>query len=1146
MPINVFSSDDLSLLTENLLSSVSSDIRKEDGLYSPIIVIPNQSMETWLYLEFVKRAGIVFNIRFLFLEKAIEEFLLKKYSPDSNPTSRPFLKPESRRFLIYEYILKKPSFLSDYPILSAYLLPSGRKNIDPVRLFELSGRLAKYFKDYELQRQDWIRNWIGNPYEMLRLGTEDIEEWNATKSPVFFLQKELYAATAESASTETLIQFAMRTRSLAKTANAKSKPGKLYLFGLSQLSSTYIALFNELLPEISVEVFQFGPPRDTLVTDASELTACRSWATPFRTLHQSWLSSGAQIHTIQDRAKKRESVLEAFQTYLLSGKQALSDRGLPADESLIIAEAPGKLREVESVFQVILSKLDVDPTLRLTDIGIFCVNLPDYRPAIESIFEGGILAKLRNASGKEEFTPKTLPYTIRDVRAGDASSFLRGLLCIFPLLAGKRSRQEFFDLFRNSCFQAKWNIDPETVQEWKIYAKNLNLYIDDSLEGRPQSFSFRNGFIRLAMSEVLPESAEEGTGISPYPSQNKISVENWIGIWKKVESLLNSFCNRLLNPSLSSDELLDSFLRFVQAMLVPAEEEPEETAIALELFTRLESLKGVSWDSGDAKDRIRFFETFVRESCDGIPVRKGKYLTGGITVSALQPMRPIPFRHIFILGLGEGAFPGIDDRSAFNLRHLSPRIGDITTRQTNESLLYETILSAKESLNFSFVSQDTGKDEELAPSPSLLQIEQALKEFILDPDESVRITLPLNKHSKQYFEARAVSHERDFRIPFFKTYDASAVTAYGQEEGKKEYVKKILNFGTVSQSAQSLSAIGKELTIDLTELMQFWRSPLFYFLRKNFGLFVQDFEEEESISQREPFRISESFSLISETWKIFGKKFSGKKIPDDSLPLFLQGYERTIQNFGKRGLLPRGTYRDVEEILNAEKFERSWVKIGPMINQSRFYDALSFGETTKQGTILSLPNPYLDISEGIRVRFSGLKESIFVSDENANMVLIYPNLKKNLKNGIEPLLIQSLLDLLPEESKKQKTVQALFGYISKEGAPEAYQLQSESSERKNFLKDLVEEYLRPCTALLSPQFWEDFPLRKEITQNMKKEDRERLSHEYSLWIRETLEYDLSEYLNPTLRLLPSPKDHIPANALDLSEKLYEPVLRSLS
>lgn len=98
MPIKVFSSDDLTLLAENLLSSVSAEIREEDGLYSPIIVIPNQSMETWLYLEFVKRAGIVFNIRFLFLEKAIEEFLLKKYSPDLKPNSRPFLLPEARRF----------------------------------------------------------------------------------------------------------------------------------------------------------------------------------------------------------------------------------------------------------------------------------------------------------------------------------------------------------------------------------------------------------------------------------------------------------------------------------------------------------------------------------------------------------------------------------------------------------------------------------------------------------------------------------------------------------------------------------------------------------------------------------------------------------------------------------------------------------------------------------------------------------------------------------------------------------------------------------------------------------------------------------------------------------------------------------------
>ncbi|TGK20032.1 exodeoxyribonuclease V subunit gamma [Leptospira fluminis] len=1145
MSVTVFSSDDLSELARILQDSISGELERENGLYSPLVVIPNKSMETWLYLEFAKRKGVVFNLRFLFLEKAIEELLKRKYGSD--PDVRTFARPEERKFLIYEYVQSHPEFLSRYPSLRSYLIPPGRQSVDPTRLFEFSGRIANYFKDYELHRQDWIRNWLGGKTEYLRLGEQDIEEKIATKSQMFFLQKELYAAVA--ASSKTLIQYAMQAENRGqgpKSENENRRSTKLYLFGLSQLSQTYLALFKKLFPEISLEAYQFGLPQDSIGTEENASLPCRRWASPFRSLSMSWNLAGASIQNRSSvKERKDKSVLTSFQEYLLAGSDALSDRK-HSDASLVILEAPGIFREVEAVFHVILSKLDEDPTLNLTDIGIFCPNLSKYRPAIESVFDGGIPAKLINENGSAEFSVRTLPYTIQDLRAGETSPFLNGILSVFPLLLGKRSRTEFFALFRNSCFRNKWDIAAETVREWEELSRELSLFLDDSEEGPPLPFSFRNGFLRLSMGEVLPPAAEEETSFSPYFASDRKTAELWIGTWKRLEAMMDRFAEECGRSEIDSDGCLDSFASFIRELLGPTEDSPEENSISSELFSKFDSLRGKAWDPGNFEDRLRFLEVFVRESSEGIPVRKGKYLTGGITVSSLQPMRPIPFRHIFLLGLGEVEFPGSEDRSAFNLRHLSPREGDVTNRQLNELLLYETVLSARESLNLSFVSMDSSSEEEMAPSPSILQMEQALRDYVLLPEESVRILLPLNKHSRQYFQPRPDG--KDFRSQYFRTYDISSSTAHGFEKDKIEYSKMFLDFR--SPEAETIrkpderSGTDAEITLDLKDLIRFWRSPLHHFLRTRFGLFAED-QKEENSSSSEPFRLSDPLRIVTKSWELFFKTLSEKSVPKDSLALFRNSREKAISAFGKKGFLPRGKYGQVEEILLSERFERSWGKISPLLENRDFYEAVSFGESTKQGRILTLPTPTLTLKNGSRIRFTGLKESIFLSQEKRSIVLVYPNSKKKLKNGIEPFLIQSILDLVQTENSP-KIVSVLFGYTAKDGAPEILEFEENDPERTEFLKYLAEEYLGAERPLLSPDFWEDFPLRKSgALFDSGGKEKEELGREFLQWINESLEYELSDYVPATLRLLPSPKRLVPTNAFELSEKLYDPVFRGL-
>ncbi|TGN00071.1 exodeoxyribonuclease V subunit gamma [Leptospira dzoumogneensis] len=1125
MSIRVHSSDNLADLSEALSGSLREEISRQDGLYSPTVIIPNKSMETWLNLDLVHRFGVVFNIRFLFLEKFLEELLLEKYSPEIDPKSRPFLQGESRKFQIYETLLLDQEFLQKYPILKNYLLPSARLTPDPVRLLDLSGRLAKYFKDYELHRQDWIRNWLGEKYSLLRLPGEDIWEEVATQSEIFFFQKELYSyLTNSDPSKETLIQYSMRNLGFESKVK-KHSPKNVYLFALSQLSSTYISIFQNLLPEIHLEVFQFGVPDGEPVTGTERNQICRNWANSFRSLKRSWEISGAEFSHSIKKEKQPKTVLSEFKEYLGRSEYKVASRLVP-DESLQILEAPGKVREVEAVFHHILSTLSESKETKLTDFGIFCSDLSEYRPALEFVFEGGIQAKLAEKSGSQI---KTLPYSIRDVLASETSAYISGILSLFPLLSKERSRADIFKLLRNPCFQSKWELEPSWVEEWAKLSEDLELYQDDSLsEDQPLAFSFRKGFLRLAAGNILSAEEEEDLPVSPFDSGSSSSVSTWIGIWKRVSFLLEEFASLVSDRTTSGEKILDSLSDLLIELFSSPSSNPIEVEIEKNIIDSLYELRSVQWDPKTFKDRLKFLEAFFKQTGGEIQVRKGQYLTGGITVSSLQPMRPIPFRHVYILGLGEGLFPGTDDTSAFNLRHLAPREGDINVRGLNQSLLYETILSAKQSLVLSFVAEDITKDESIAPSSSLLLLEQALKENILVPETSVRVKIPLNKHSKEYFIQKETSSSK-FAEKFRKNYDLSSSLLYGKEEDKEYYRRTVLgNF----QAGPSVKKENPDLeTIDWNDLVRFAKSPLSYHLQRRFGLYSEEISESESATE-EPFRISDNFKFMKELWS-----YSMERTEKD----IQNSLDRLFSIWEKRGNIPRGIYGDAEFLTKSEKVGKISEAVSEILSDTEILSGFTFGESPKKGNLLSLPIIPLEISNGAKINLTGLKEDVFLKKEmdgTFTLILVYPNSKKKFKNLIEPFLIQSLLDLIPSQNIP-RSVTAIFGYGDK---PVILNMNREGGEiyRKKFLSDLVYEFYDQSISLVSPGIWEDFPDRTEIDLN-DPQNLNLLSQEYKTWAQESVQYDPEIYLDEIIRLLPYSQNYISEKDFYLCLKLYHPL-----
>ena len=60
----------------------------------------------------------------------------------------------------------------------------------------------------------------------------------------------------------------------------------------------------------------------------------------------------------------------------------------------------------------------------------------------------------------------------------------------------------------------------------------------------------------------------------------------------------------------------------------------------------------------------------ILSSLEKIEGMRGQYSVGGVTIAALQPLKPMPFRIVYILGMGEDNFPGSNVLSGLDLRGL--------------------------------------------------------------------------------------------------------------------------------------------------------------------------------------------------------------------------------------------------------------------------------------------------------------------------------------------------------------------------------------------------------------------------------------------------------------------------------------------
>lgn len=768
---------------ERLALALNNDITRyrkkhQDPLKPLNVIVPNGHIQTYLNRFLTNINGIVANMAFPFLETGLFQALSAMQTHHQPP---PLLSVRDIELAIWGFLRdqnnRKKALLSP---LYDYLYARQNPALIAQKTWQLTQQLALLFIDYELTRPELITNWLTG-----ELFFKDSH--NARLKKIETAQREVYLNLFQESTHGLTLNGLLRT--IKATDAAKTQP--VFLFVPSRLSPLHRHVMQLLAQHSSVYIYHFNVCRefwldletageknwrqsiqqlkvnasdaagdtinDKQTSQASELKGetffdldegiqafenplLKAWGKPGREtlrllsdLENDAIQAGIvfQDHLLDENEvadRQPDSTLRAMQ-YAILNRIPGGDRLPPLKDTVQLAAAPSIEVEVAQIYNSILYELKQNPDLQLTDIVVLVTDMSAYRYVIEQVFD---------RLNRHVISP--LRYSISDSHAGEESLYARAIQQIIDTIDSDFVRDKVFTLLANPCVMTALDNHQADIDAWRQTVVDLGVYRgfkrlyhanDKSTDGL---FTWQQGLQRLHRS--LVQSDADSTSLSSHE----------IGRLSVIMSALNHFKERLDQPQTGHQwqralqTLLDTFIA------VP-DDYPQEEAVALSVSRDLQELADSQSDLMLSYDDIK---QYVLTRLSEMKAGRGRYLSGGVVCAALQPMRPVPFKLTYILGLGESQFPGQIRHNTLDLATYSRRIGDINQVENNKYLFLETIMSTREKLFLSYLGRDAQTGDSLAPSAVVNDVLDWFKQHCMRPLKTIHLPLsPADNFKRQ-------------------------------------------------------------------------------------------------------------------------------------------------------------------------------------------------------------------------------------------------------------------------------------------------------------------------------------------------------------------------------------------------------------
>jgi exodeoxyribonuclease V gamma subunit len=941
--IHVAYSNQLELLADKLIENLSET---QDGpatrLFAlPPIIVPNLNIATYLKYEIARGIGIAAGLKFQMTEEFLGNLIRRN---DSEPVSKLVNSRAMRAFFI-DVLSEEEDRAQPLPdVVRTYLAAGGDdQDARDLRRFQLASRLASVARQYGNYRPNWLRDWAQGQATLGGSPLAANEEWQPNlwarltehvhappdRDVNWILPSEFFASLLKSGfeppATVHLFGFSYVWHGLREMIEHLSEKTNFCIYTLSPLNEfAGDRPLNGLTVKSGRRVAK-GRARATQVAEHGDvsvldnLSIVEEWGRPGRE-YFAMLQTIAGIKFDHEFVPgERETVLGRLQREVLARARE-PDARFERDDSLVILACPGIRREAEIVANEIW-KLIRDSSSRHLRFRDFAVLLADQRNKVA--YQAHFRAVFEELHG--------IPFNMIDLPLAGECRVIEGLLLLMALPLGEFTRPEMLKILTHPAVRARF---PEAdVNRWRDWCLGLEIvrgadridhdgtYIDREL------FHWEQGLKRLVLGAFMsgPQSGDDRVyevgGVEYLPYDQPADALADIGRLLALIRSLVADARFARSAQLTMTEWSAFFSRMVNAYLA-ADLDSEERALS-QALQQIEKLRDLDVSGREVGYRIAYES--LREALEGLTGSRGHYLADGVVVSPLLEMRSLPFRVVFLCGLGEGRFPAVDGPNPLDLTLADRQAGDVSPRERDKYLFLETLVCAREHLYLTYVARDAQTGDELAPSSVVHELISYLQRGHADAPRLAWIEKqPLRRFDESYFTGKTTRGSSAMVRPNFSTaarreWQARELRLSLRDHGNRtprlapdalrRLDRSVVDWLGLCPIEGSRAEPLHRLAITFRDLLGFLKCPLQGWARLMLRL-RQDDDEVEAVREDEPFvtaPLGETTLLREVFFDALGGDVRAPATDD-----FERLYALHIASRVRRGLIPIGLFGEAE------------------------------------------------------------------------------------------------------------------------------------------------------------------------------------------------------------------------------------------
>lgn len=580
------------------------------------------------------------------------------------------------------------------------------------------------------------------------------------------------------------------------------------------------------------------------------------------------------------------------------------ERSMPAAEldpdkvpSIHIHNCHSPLREVEVLHDQLLDMFSRDTRLRPRDVVVMMPRVAPYAPYIHSVFQG---------APKEQ----RMDYHLNDRSLLEESPLLNSFESLLKLPDSRMPLSEVLGMFEVPAVHSRFGLDRdgfETLRAWLIESGvhwGLDAQHRQEL-GLPaySDFSWEFGMDRLlagyAMSARVsgveagrlaePLEMRPAGGAAPFnivpldevEGSNAGILDSFLRYWRA----LNKYRNALQTPKTPGQwkivlsDLLDAFYQ-------PAENEWRALNALRQGVEALDTASRRGWYEN--KLSLAVIRAVIKPVLQQAANWRHPW-NEGVKFCSLMPMRGVPFKVVYLLGINMDDYPRRLDSSSFDLMRNSYRPGDRSARIDDRWLFLEALLSARSCFHASYTGQDLHRNEKREPSVVLSELIDYIRNGYetgglydkteLKPGTHLYTRHPLQPFSPAYFGKAAGKGVKDrvfsFNQQAYKVAAGQAQTRAGDGNRAPDNQRWIANGPPEPGVAE----------LDLDDFCAFFTRPWDWFFKKQ-GVWFGRHEDE--VDDDDVFQLQPGLG----PWKLVDKLLETTAQPGFVAPSDTQGQSR--------------------------------------------------------------------------------------------------------------------------------------------------------------------------------------------------------------------------------------------------------------